>query len=67
MEDLIKALTIFLKYGNPEWPTQCEYDRLTVDINPELVHHKDIRELEKLGFNVNENDSDFYSYKFGSC
>lgn len=26
MEDLIKALRIFLKYGNPYSPTHCEDD-----------------------------------------
>jgi len=30
MEDLIKALQIFLKYGNPAHPFYCEHDELTV-------------------------------------
>lgn len=31
MEDLIKALLIFLKYGNKQYPTSCEHDILYVD------------------------------------
>ena len=30
MSDLIEALTIFLKYGNPRNPTHCEHDVLTI-------------------------------------
>jgi hypothetical protein len=30
MEDLIKALQIFLKYGNPNYPTNCSHDELFV-------------------------------------
>jgi len=67
MEDLIKALQIFLKYGNPQWPTHCEHDVLTVDIKPELVSGEDIALLDGLGFFVDEEDNDFKSYRFGSC
>jgi hypothetical protein len=34
VENLIKALQIFLKYGNPDNPTHCEHDVLTVVIDP---------------------------------
>ncbi len=37
MEDLIKALQIFLKYGNKNYPTFCEYDILYVDVDPSVV------------------------------
>lgn len=67
IDKLIEALQIFLKYGNPEWPTHCEHDVLTVDIRPELVSDEDIEKLNELGFHVNEDDDDFQSYKFGSC
>ncbi|NDV63900.1 hypothetical protein [Bacteroides sp. 224] len=70
MENLIKALQILLKYGNPDYPTHCEHDVLYVDISPELVSEEDKKELEELGFYSGE-DSDFedgfYSYKYGSC
>jgi len=69
MDDLIKALTIFRQYGNPEWPTHCEHDQLYVDIHPEDVSPDHIKELEDLGFLVGSDDTDggFYSFKFGSC
>ena len=65
MEDLIKALTIFLKYGNPAFPTNCNHDELWVDIDPEKVSAKDLTELHELGFIP--NDEGFISYRFGSC
>jgi hypothetical protein len=34
MSDLIKALQIFLKYGNPDSPTHCEHDELFVMMIP---------------------------------
>ena len=68
MEDLIKALQIFLKYGNPHNPTNCSHDFLYVDIDPELVSKEDIGELDKLGFFVDEEIGEgFGSFRFGSC
>ena len=67
MDDLIEALQILRKYGNPEWPTHCEHDELTVDIRASEVSEEDIARLDELGFFVNEDDDDFKSYKFGSC
>jgi len=34
MDDLIKALQILRKYGNPGNPTHCEHDTLLVLIDP---------------------------------
>lgn len=65
MEDLIKALQIFLKYKNEKWPTFCEHDCLYVDVDPEMVSSEDKEELKKLGFEC--NDESFYSFKYGSC
>jgi len=67
MEDLIKALQIFLKYGNPEWPTHCEHDVMQVCIDPMRVSDVDREELEKLGFIVDEEYDCFKSYRFGSA
>jgi hypothetical protein len=67
MEDLIKALNIFLKYGNPPYPTHCEHDTLLVMIDPKLVSEEDKKELEELGFNTYEGNDYFSSFKFGSC
>lgn len=65
MDDLIKALHIFRKYGNPQWPTHCEHDVLMVMIDPADVDSADVLELETLGFLV--DNEYFKSYKFGSA
>ncbi len=67
MEDLIKALQIFLKYGNQKYPTNCSHDELYVDISPDLVSEDDKIELEKLGFIISGDSDGFISYHFGSC
>lgn len=70
MEDLIKALQILLKYGNPKYPTECNHDILTiVDINPIDVSIQDKLELEKLDFFVTAEDGEliFQSFRFGSA
>lgn len=68
MEDLIKALTIFLKYKNRYSPTHCEHDMLhVVDITYDEVSDEDKKELERLGFDwCNEYDC-WYSFRFGSA
>ncbi len=68
MEDLIKALQILLKYGNPKYPTVCEHDILyIVGIDLKKINIEDINELENLGFNINIEESEIYSFKFGSA
>ena len=67
MEDLIKALQIFLKYGNPKYPTNCSHDLLFVNIDPELVSEEDVKILDDLGFVVDEDLDGFSSFRFGSC
>ncbi len=68
MEDLIKALQIFLKYGNPKWPTNCSHDQLAImEIEPSQVSAEDIKELDELGFIVDESEDCFISFRFGSA
>ena len=68
MEDLIKALQILLKYGNPKYPTVCQHDILyIVGIDLKKISIEDINELENLGFNINIEESEIYSFKFGSA
>jgi hypothetical protein len=70
MENLIKALQIFLKYGNPEYPTWCEHDTLHIcKIDPRSVSKEDIETLENLGFRYNEEypEEGFYSFRYGSA
>lgn len=69
MDDLIQALTILRKYGNPYYPTQCEHDELTIcGINPSVVSKEDVKILDKLGFFISDDDDEcFKSYRFGSA
>lgn len=66
MEQLIQALQIFLKYGNPDFPTHCEHDVLFIcGIKPDEVSEEDIKQLDELGFFI--DDDQFKSYKYGSA
>lgn len=70
MEQLIKALQILLKYGNPKYPTHCEHDVLTIcGIDPADVRDDDKKELDELGFFVSDADGEerFQSFRFGSA
>ena len=68
MKDLIEALTILLKYGNPSHPTHCEHDELTIcGIDPDAVSDEDEARLDELGFFVSENDECFKSFRYGSA
>lgn len=68
MEDLIKALNIFLKYTDSANPTHCEHDVLyVVDISYEEVSKEDKEELKKLGFSWSNEIDCWYSYRFGSA
>jgi hypothetical protein len=70
LDQLIAAFQIFKKYirhGNKSHPTCCDHDKLMVMVDPILVSEEDKETLEELGFNPNLEDSNFYSYRFGSC
>lgn len=67
MDDLIEALKIFRKYTDKYAPVWCCHDELHVAVSPEDVSDEDKDKLEKLGFYVNEDTDDFYSFRFGSC
>jgi len=67
MDDLIEALQIFRKYGNPEFPTHCDHDIMYVVIEYDKVSDEDVERLDELGFDQNEEDMGFKSYKFGSA
>lgn len=66
MTKLIEALQIFLKYGNPAYPTHCEHDTLFVLIDPASVSEVDIERLDELGFQPTD-DGSFRSYRYGSA
>jgi hypothetical protein len=67
MKDLIVALNIFLKYGDPAYPTQCQHDILIVNINPDIVSNEDKTRLKELGFDSYKGEPWFSSFRFGSC
>ena len=71
MKNLIEALQIFLKYGNPDYPTHCEHDVLHIcGIEPDDVSDLDKERLQKLGFLLPDEDDDdegFFSFTFGSA
>ena len=68
MKDLIEALTILLKYGNPEYPTVCEHDILYIWIDPADVSNEDLEKLNSLGvFPSDDLNGCFISYKYGSA
>ena len=69
MKDLIEALTILLKYGNPDHPTHCEHDIMYVyaGVHPDEVSEEDKERLDELGFFVEEEFDCFASFKYGSC
>ena len=67
MDDLIKALQILRKYGNPQWPTHCEHDVMYVNIRYSEVDDNEKEELMNLGFIKDIDNDGFRSYKFGSC
>ena len=70
MTDLIEALQILLKYGNPRCPTHCEHDVLTIgEIDPSDVSDEDKEKLDELGFFISNQDGEecFRSFRFGSC
>lgn len=67
MKDLIEALTIFLKYGNPRNPSGCSHDEFRIYTDPGVVSDEDKVELERLGFNSDEGSECFYSFRYGSA
>lgn len=69
MKELIEALNIFLKYGDPSHPFHCEHDYLYVDIPYSEVSEEDRKRLHELGFFEDKEygDGGFGSFKYGSC
>lgn len=69
LSNLIKALKIFEKYGDPDYPTHCEHDILIIcGIHPSDVSDEDKEILNSLGFFVSKEDDEcFKSFKYGSA
>ena len=69
MEKLIEALQIFLKYGNPDYPTHCEHDTLYIcGIEWSDISDEDQKKLGELGFiNSEDPDEGIISFRYGSA
>lgn len=67
MEDMIKALNIFMKHGDVTYPFHCEHDILHVFPQSNDFSEEELKELEELGFYYSEEDGNFYSFRYGSC
>ena len=66
MKDLIEALNIFTKYGEPGF--QCEHDVLIIcGIDYEVISAKDMKRLDILSFFFSDEFDNFASFRFGSC
>lgn len=68
MTNLIKALTIFAKYQDLTYPTNCSHDVLAIiGITREEVSKEDAAALEGLGFLWDDNDECWMSFRYGSA
>jgi len=57
-----------LKYRNEKYPTNRNHDVLYImGINRNDVSKDDIIELERLGFDYDDDEDAFYSFRFGSA
>jgi hypothetical protein len=67
MKNLIEALNIFLKYGNPSYPTHCEHDELWIcGYDGITFSEEDVGKLSTLGFNNYDGDG-WKSFRYGSA
>lgn len=73
MEDLIEGLEIIKKYlddknKNKNSPINCAHDELQIaDVGPTDLTEEDRSELERLGFECDDDEDYIYSFRFGSC
>ena len=66
--DLLEGLTLLATHqSNDISPLHCEHDQLTVNADPSAFTAEELAHLEKLGFNVDDDDEAFYSFRFGSA
>jgi len=67
MDQLIKALQIFLKYANPTYPTHCAHDALIIMGDYDDMTEDDKKALNELGFHWDSEYDGWASYKYGSA
>ena len=66
-DEILDAIHIFKKYGNPDRPFHCAHDTLMVCISPEVVSEGDKALLDELGFFPNDEYNCFQSFRYGSA
>lgn len=67
MEELIKALSIFVKYRNDKYPTHCEHDIFMIgQITEDEISEEDQKRLAEFGFSWNSEYNCWASYRYGS-
>ncbi len=68
MKDLIEALTIFQKYKDERWPTNCSHDLLAImAVSKDEVSAEDAARLGELGFIWMDGEDCWGSFRFGSA
>ncbi len=68
MKDLIEALTIFAKYTNTKWPTNCTHDFLAImEIEEDTMSKNDQSKVFELGFFWSDEYDAWISFRFGSA
>jgi len=68
MSNLIEALGIFKKYKDEACPTHCEHDIMYImGIAKDVMTEEDIKRLEELGFNYDDTEEGWYSFRYGSA
>jgi hypothetical protein len=66
--DLIEGLTILAQHpANEISPLHCEHDMLLVCADEALFTDEEKERLEIIGFEVDDIDGGFFSYRFGSA
>jgi hypothetical protein len=68
MKELVEAFQIFLKYGNPSYPINCQHDimRVYLDVSFDTIDKNDIKRLIEIGFEYDDDFGCFQSTKYGS-
>ena len=66
-DEIVAAIRIFQRYGNPDRPFHCAHDILMVCISPNEVSEEDKEELDSLGFYPDFENDGFHSFRYGSA
>lgn len=67
-KDLLEGLAILSKGQiNEISPTYCSHDNMTVCADPKSFSVSELVKLRELGFDADENNLTFESWKFGSA